>query len=679
MAAADEIHGDAGNDTIIGGPGQDNLFGESGADFLDGSGPVPAGLDTCDAGGDFGDIEQRPDRRLLRPRDVAMPLHRSDGPVGRGIDLEQLRETGHLAVLLEVQFAHLATKGDVLLAGDVLVSKEQHLVLQPGGANRSHLRVVHTAEVHTPNLGSNGRLFEVAQLAEFGWYRPSKLVALQAHVREVRELSQLARDRTRELVGVQPQVGQLANLGGQGPHIELRHEGAQPGELADSATELLHWCLAVRIGDGERRHVATFAADPVPIAGVVEGSSPSWWTCPHTPSRGDSADAQPAALPPRTRWLRGCRVGSRHPHRPSRPPPRPCRIDASVQGRPERSFNPRVNAVKGWVGAGLATRVLRQTAAFVGQAAKQWGDLPVRATQGLGVVLDLVGDFLEAHGVGPEHWTTGVHRPAVAVDPHHIDIAAANGDAFFEDLGALVDHWIQRALKDFLVAYFALGAALAFGKLADELLDLGVGGLGTRLGVVGVVTPAVLLAASAALAHDVADGVTGCCLLAPANVEASKVAHRERAHRQAEVVDDIVHLGRCCAFHQHAVALGAAHEQHAVANEPVAHANQRGGLADALAGGHRRRNDLLGRGVAAHDLHQFHHVGGGEEVHADDTLGARGCRGDLVDVQRRGVAGQHGAGLTDGVQLGEDGLLQIHVLEHGLDNHVAVGEVVLVG
>ncbi|KAG1648182.1 Leukotoxin [Nymphon striatum] len=57
MAAADEIHGDAGNDTIIGGPGQDNLFGESGADFLDGSGPVPAGLDTCDAGGDFGDIE----------------------------------------------------------------------------------------------------------------------------------------------------------------------------------------------------------------------------------------------------------------------------------------------------------------------------------------------------------------------------------------------------------------------------------------------------------------------------------------------------------------------------------------------------------------------------------------------------------------------------------------------
>ncbi|KAG1648181.1 Exotoxin PaxA [Nymphon striatum] len=214
---------------------------------------------------------QRPDRRLLRPRDVAMPLHRSDGPVGRGIDLEQLRETGHLAVLLEVQFAHLATKGDVLLAGDVLVSKEQHLVLQPGGANRSHLRVVHTAEVHTPNLGSNGRLFEVAQLAEFGWYRPSKLVALQAHVREVRELSQLARDRTRELVGVQPQVGQLANLGGQGPHIELRHEGAQPGELADSATELLHWCLAVRIGDGERRHVATFAADPVPIAGVVEG------------------------------------------------------------------------------------------------------------------------------------------------------------------------------------------------------------------------------------------------------------------------------------------------------------------------------------------------------------------------------------------------------------------------
>ncbi len=43
-------------------------------------------------------------------------------------------------------------------------------------------------------------------------------------------------------------------------------------------------------------------------------------------------------------------------------------------------------------------------------------------------------------------------------------------------------------------------------------------------------------------------------------------------------------------------------------------------LADPLADRHRRRHRAVARLVAAHVLEQLHHVGGGEEVHADHAL-----------------------------------------------------------
>ena len=62
------------------------------------------------------------------------------------------------------------------------------------------------------------------------------------------------------------------------------------------------------------------------------------------------------------------------------------------------------------------------------------------------------------------------------------------------------------------------------------------------------------------------------------------------------------------------------------------------------------------------------------------TLSGRDVdRGDLVDVERRRVRRQQRARLADLVELAEDRLLQLHVLEHGLDDDVARGEVGLVG
>ena len=93
---------------------------------------------------------------------------------------------------------------------------------------------------------------------------------------------------------------------------------------------------------------------------------------------------------------------------------------------------------------------------------------------------------------------------------------------------------------------------------------------------------------------------------------------------------------------------------------------------------HRGGDHVLRRLLAAHRLEQLHHVGRAEEVQADHVLGALGHRGDLVDVERRGVGGEDRARLADRVELAEDVLLELHVLEHRLDHDVLVGEGALV-
>src|SRR6218665_2937552 len=45
------------------------------------------------------------------------------------------------------------------------------------------------------------------------------------------------------------------------------------------------------------------------------------------------------------------------------------------------------------------------------------------------------------------HGAAAVHGPAVAVDPHHVDVGGTHGHALLQDLGALVDHGIDAALQ----------------------------------------------------------------------------------------------------------------------------------------------------------------------------------------------------------------------------------------
>ena len=83
----------------------------------------------------------------------------------------------------------------------------------------------------------------------------------------------------------------------------------------------------------------------------------------------------------------------------------------------------------------------------------------------------------------------------------------------------------------------------------------------------------------------------------------------------------------------------------------------------------------VGRGLgAAHDLEQLHDIGRREEVQADHVLRPRRAGGDLVDVEIGGVGGEDRARLGDLVELAEHLLLDVHILEHRLDDQVAIGE-----
>ncbi len=91
-------------------------------------------------------------------------------------------------------------------------------------------------------------------------------------------------------------------------------------------------------------------------------------------------------------------------------------------------------------------------------------------------------DLRQPLELGPEHRAAAVERPAVAVQPDHIDVGGACRDALLEDLRALVDHRVEAALEDLLVADRAPRDALARGEIVDQLLGERRGrGLATRL------------------------------------------------------------------------------------------------------------------------------------------------------------------------------------------------------
>ena len=138
--------------------------------------------------------------------------------------------------------------------------------------------------------------------------------------------------------------------------------------------------------------------------------------------------------------------------------------------------------------------------------------------------------------------------------------------------------------------------------------------------------------------------------------------------------------GRRPALLQDAQAFGADRRAAEIDQEARRVAHHHGHARLALA----QRHHGVGhpwRGVGGADhLDQLHQGHGIEIVHAADALAVLQRARDRGDADRRGVGGKDGLGRDHGFELAEQLLLDLEVLEHGLDDDVAGLEVVeLVG
>src|SRR5579864_2520485 len=283
----------------------------------------------------------------------------------------------------------------------------------------------------------------------------------------------------------------------------------------------------------------------------------------------------------------------------------------------------------------------------------------------------------------PVHRTSAPRGEAVAVDIYDVDIAGAQGDSFLEDLRALVDERMQQPIEDLFIGD---GTALD-PELARDLLDEGDD--------CRVADASASLVAVEALAGFLAEPAIGDQPLenrrealigrepAPladeeADIVAGKVAYRERSHGETEALHHPIDLLGCRALLQQELGLRAVVHQHAVADEAVAVAGEHRNLSERLAESHDGCDRLRRARGPAHVLQQLHDVRGTEEMRANHLLRTRGAGGDRIDVEGRGVGGENGVRGGHAIELGEDLFLNLHILEHRLDDDVRRVELAII-
>ena len=288
-----------------------------------------------------------------------------------------------------------------------------------------------------------------------------------------------------------------------------------------------------------------------------------------------------------------------------------------------------------------------------------------------------------------EHRPAAITRESITRAPHHVDVAGALRDAFFEDADPLVEQREDAALEDFLrrcagaarwpssaarrarmplrfriVMARAIALLVAIEPLAG-LLPQPPGGVQRRVRLVVSRVRRITMRVRA--------------MHVDAHVDARHVEHGENAHRHAELFEHRVHAARRRAFERQQQRLARVPFHHAIADEAVADSGEHRRLANApWRAPWRCGSPSSERLLAAHHFEQRHHVRWREEVQADDVLRPlHRCR-DFIDIQRRGVGGEQGAGFGDRIEFAKHPLLEIHALEHGLDDDVAGGEIAVV-
>ncbi len=157
---------------------------------------------------------------------------------------------------------------------------------------------------------------------------------------------------------------------------------------------------------------------------------------------------------------------------------------------------------------------------------------------------------------------------------------------------------------------------------------------------------------------------------------ADEVGELEGAHaKPAGIAQQCIERGAVGrAFLQQAQAFGIERPGHAVDNEAWCGTGLHGLLAPGLGGFIKLRGNGWRGGQPADDFHQGHQRGWVEEMHAHHLLRPLQARGQARDRQRRGIAGQNAVWGAERFELQQQGLLDLQVLDDGLDDQAGIGE-----
>src|SRR5215469_6579852 len=196
----------------------------------------------------------------------------------------------------------------------------------------------------------------------------------------------------------------------------------------------------------------------------------------------------------------------------------------------------------------------------------------------------------EAEAVGVVHRSAAPYRPAVAVNPDHVDVAGAAGDTLIEDPRPFVDHRQDHALDDLFLADRPPVHAVASGGIEDDFFDLGVRERRARSRFITEVSLPGFLAEMSGFAESIFyQSVLGAALAdAPADIEPGQIHHCARPHRKPEPGHRSIDLLRQRPFEQQFFRFYRPARQHPVADKPVTYADSHRHLGEPAAERNRR-------------------------------------------------------------------------------------------
>src|SRR5690606_3903131 len=267
----------------------------------------------------------------------------------------------------------------------------------------------------------------------------------------------------------------------------------------------------------------------------------------------------------------------------------------------------------------------------------------------------------------------------------HVGLGCGFDDTVFQATNGFQAQRYHHEVDDVLVGHFTLfnhdGLEQLVSSRVGDLLRLAA-----LVGLVGVEAFAILLTQAIGLVHHVDSGLTfyGHTIREAfshhvttmvAGVDADHVGQVGRAHGPTELLHDLVDAHEVDTEAQQLGEAAEVREQHAVNQEARAVVDHDRVLAHLLGIGHGGGNGHVAGLLATNDLNQRHHVHRVEEVHADEVFRTLEGLGQQVDRDGRGVGSQDGIFLHHAFHLGQHDLLDLGVLDHGLDHDVDIAEI----